>query len=188
MSQNNSVTQIPEPPFSRFLFADTKMAWFWLLARVYVGWAWFEAGLSKFRNPAWTGDKAGTALRAFLNAALQKANGLHPDVQGWYASLIKNVALPNAETISYIVTYGEIIIGILLILGLFTGIAAFLGSFMNMNFLLAGTVSVSPILLFFQIFIILAWRVAGWWGLDRYLLPALGTPWRKGSVFGGIKT
>jgi thiosulfate dehydrogenase [quinone] large subunit len=24
----------------------------------------------------------------------------------------------------------------------------------------------------------LAWRVAGYYGLDRYLLPMLGTPWR----------
>jgi thiosulfate dehydrogenase [quinone] large subunit len=34
-----------------------------------------------------------------------------------------------------------------------------------------------------EIFIILAWKTAGWWGLDRWVLPALGTPWRPGSVF-----
>jgi hypothetical protein len=28
-----------------------------------------------------------------------------------------------------------------------------------------------------------AWRVAGYYGLDRYLLPALGAPWRPGAVF-----
>jgi thiosulfate dehydrogenase [quinone] large subunit len=27
--------------------------------------------------------------------------------------------------------------------------------------------------------LILAWRVAGYYGLDRYLLPMLGTPWRS---------
>jgi thiosulfate dehydrogenase [quinone] large subunit len=27
----------------------------------------------------------------------------------------------------------------------------------------------------------LAWRVAGYYGIDRYLLPKLGTPWRTGS-------
>jgi thiosulfate dehydrogenase [quinone] large subunit len=31
--------------------------------------------------------------------------------------------------------------------------------------------------------LILAWRVAGYYGLDRYLLPALGAPWRPGTVF-----
>jgi thiosulfate dehydrogenase [quinone] large subunit len=29
--------------------------------------------------------------------------------------------------------------------------------------------------------LMLAWRVAGYYGLDRYLLPLLGTPWRRGA-------
>jgi thiosulfate dehydrogenase (quinone) large subunit len=28
----------------------------------------------------------------------------------------------------------------------------------------------------------MAWKVAGWWGLDRWLLPLLGTPWYQGSM------
>jgi hypothetical protein len=31
--------------------------------------------------------------------------------------------------------------------------------------------------------LILAWRNAGWWGLDRWVLPALGTPWHRGRAF-----
>ena len=27
--------------------------------------------------------------------------------------------------------------------------------------------------------IVLAWKVAGWWGLDRWALPLLGTPWQR---------
>ncbi len=175
--------QIQEPGFSRFLFADTRFSWFWLAVRLYVGYEWFMAGWGKLGSPVWTGDKAGVAVTGFLNGALQKTTGLHPDVSGWYATFIKNVALPNAETISYLVTYGEIIIGVALILGLFTGIAAFFGSFMNMNFLFSGAVSVNPVLLLLQLFLILAWRSAGWIGLDRYLLPKLGTPWQPGTVF-----
>ncbi len=78
------------------------------------------------------------------------------------------------------VAWGELLVGIALILGAFTGIAAFFGAFMNMNFLLAGAVSTNPILLLGQLFLILAWRVAGWLGLDRYLLPKLKTPWFRG--------
>jgi thiosulfate dehydrogenase [quinone] large subunit len=66
---------------------------------------------------------------------------------------------------------------------MFTGIAAFLGAFLNMNFLLAGAVSVNPIMLLIQLFLILAWRVAGWIGLDRMLLPLLGVPWSPGDFF-----
>lgn len=73
--------------------------------------------------------------------------------------------------------------GVGLILGLFTGIAAFFGTFMNLNYLFAGTVSSNPILLLLQLFLVLAWRSAGWIGLDRYFLPVFGTPWKKGDIF-----
>jgi thiosulfate dehydrogenase [quinone] large subunit len=63
-----------------------------------------------------------------------------------------------------------------------TGIAAFFGVFMNLNYLLAGTVSVNPVLGFLGIFLVLAWRVAGYYGVDRYLLPLLGTPWTGSLV------
>ena len=177
------VTQIPEPKLSRVLFADTRFAWIWLIARLYVGWIWLEAGLEKVQNPAWTGSTAGVAMKGFIMGAIAKASGEHPAVQDWYAGFLNSVVIPNISVFSYLVAYGELLVGIALILGIFTGIAAFFGGFMNMNFLLAGTVSVNPILFLFELFLILAWRVAGWWGLDRYLLPFLGTPWQPGKVF-----
>jgi thiosulfate dehydrogenase [quinone] large subunit len=54
---------------------------------------------------------------------------------------------------------------------------------MNMNYLLAVTVSTNPILFAIATWLVLAWKTAGWWGLDRWLLPALGTPWRPGLIF-----
>ena len=61
--------------------------------------------------------------------------------------------------------------------GAFVGIAAFFGALMNWNFLMAGAASTNPLLLMLGIVLIRAWKVAGWYGLDRYLLPLLGTPW-----------
>jgi thiosulfate dehydrogenase [quinone] large subunit len=78
-------------------------------------------------------------------------------------------------------------LGLGLILGLLTGIAAFFGVVMNTNFLLAGTVSINPMLLIPSIFLILAWRNAGWLGLDRFALPLVGTPWQSGAVFDHAK-
>lgn len=182
-----SYVQFEESPISKFLFGNTKLGLLWLVLRLYVGIAWLEAGWSKFNNPAWTGDQAGAALTGFLNGALKKTSGLHPDVTGWYASLIQNVGLPNAETISYLVVIAELLVGTLLILGLFTGIAAFFGSFLNMNFLFAGTISINPVLFLIQLFLVLAWKTAGWWGLDRFLLPALGTPWQPGKAFDNLE-
>ncbi|MBI4085701.1 MAG: DoxX family protein [Candidatus Liptonbacteria bacterium] len=177
------IIQIPEPPIARLMFADTRFAVLWLLIRLYVGWEWLQAGWGKLGSAAWVGDNAGAGVQKFLEGALQKTAGAHPDVSGWYAGFINAVALPNTVFISYLVTYGEIAVGIGLILGIFTGIAAFFGTFMNLNYLFAGTVSVNPFLLLLQLFLILAWRTAGWFGLDRYVLPMLGTPWQPGKIF-----
>jgi len=38
-------------------------------------------------------------------------------------------------------------------------------------------VSINPVIGFLALFLILAWRIAGYWGLDRWVLPLLGTPW-----------
>lgn len=174
---------IPEPKIAEFFFGDSRASWLWLVLRVYIGWDWLMAGWSKATSAAWTGDQAGVALRGFLSGALAKTSGPHPDVSSWYAYFISDFALKNTTFISYIVAYGEVAVGIALILGAFTGIAAFFGAFMNVNFLFAGTVSVNPLMLLIEFFLILAWRNAGFIGLDRFLLPKLGVPWKPGEIF-----
>jgi len=177
------VTRLEEPPATRALFGDVRFAWIWLIIRIYVGYAWLMAGWGKLFSPAWTGEKAGAAISGFVAGALQKTTGEHPDVQGFYAWFLQNLVQPYPVFWSYLVVIGEILVGIGLILGIFTGIAAFFGAFMNINYLLAGTVSVNPVLFILSMFLVLAWRTAGWWGLDRWILPALGTPWRPGLVY-----
>lgn len=177
------IKRLEEPPVAQALFGDVRWAWIWLILRLYAGWQWLEAGWGKLNNPVWTGDKAGVAISGFVQNALTLASGEHPAVQTFYAWFLENLVLPNPVFWSYLVTWGEILVGIALILGIFTGIAAFFGSFMNLNYLLAGTVSTNPILFVIALFLILAWRTAGWWGFDRWILPALGTPWAPGLIF-----
>jgi thiosulfate dehydrogenase [quinone] large subunit len=165
------------------LFGDVRWAWIWLLLRLYLGYEWLSAGWGKVQSDVWFGSKAGVALTGFVNGALAKSSGDHPDVQAWYAAFLQNVVLPNAAFWSRLVAIGETLVGIALIVGLFTGIAAFFGSFMNVNYLLAGTVSTNPILFIIATWLVLAWKTAGWWGLDRWVLPLLGTPWSPGRVF-----
>lgn len=179
------VSEIPEPPLARLLFADTRLAPLWLIIRLYVGYEWLVAGWGKITNPAgvWVGAKAGTALTGFIQGALQKTSGDHPDVAGWYASFLQNVVLPNAALWSYFVAFGEVLVGLGLIVGLFTGIAAFFGGLMNANYLMAGTVSSNPLLFILATWLVLAWRVAGYWGLDRWALALLGVPGAPGTFF-----
>lgn len=187
-TENNlkkEIERLEDPPIAKSLFGDIRWAWIWLILRLYVGYEWLIAGLGKLGNPAWTGQNAGAAITGFVNGALQRTGGEHPDVQAWYAWFLQNLVLPNASLWSYLVTFGEILVGIGLILGIFTGIAAFFGSLMNVNYLLSGAVSTNPVLFAIATWLVLAWKTAGWWGLDRWLLPALGTPWRPGLVFRG---
>lgn len=182
-NKNILVTQIPEPPISKFLFADTRLAFIWLILRMYIGYQWVIAGYEKIINPLWVGPKAGVAINGFLLGAIKKSTGTHPDVSGWYATFIKELVISHTVIFSYIISYGELIVGIALILGLFTGIAAFFGSFMNMNYLFAGTISINPLMFLIELFLILSWRVAGYYGLDHFLLPLLGVPWKLGKIF-----
>jgi thiosulfate dehydrogenase [quinone] large subunit len=179
----NHRVMIGEPPISKFFFADTRMAWLWLVIRVYVGYQWVMAGYEKLTSPAWTGDKIGTGLGGFVAGALKKTGGDYPDVAGWYAGFLQTVVQPNLAVWSWAITLGEMAVGLGLILGCLTGIAAFFGSFMNANFLLSGTVSVNPLLFILATWLVLAWRTAGYVGIDHWLLPALGVPGEPGEVF-----
>jgi thiosulfate dehydrogenase [quinone] large subunit len=132
---------VEESPVSKFLFSDIRVGWFWLFVRIYVGWEWLVAGWEKVYDPAWAGSNAGAVILGFIQGALRKTGGTHPHVQGWYADFLRNIVLTHSNTFSQLVAFGELFVGIALIIGLFTGIAAFFGLFMNLNYLLAGTVS-----------------------------------------------
>ena len=164
---------IEESPFSHFFLANTGMAWFWLIVRLYLGWEWLTAGWDKVHNPAWAGGEAGAALNGFIQGALSKTGGPHPDVQWWYASFLQHAVSPHLVVWSNLVAYGELLVGIALVLGFLTGISAFFGMFMNFNFMLAGSMSINPIWFTIGIGLILAWRISGYVGLDYYVLPLL---------------
>jgi thiosulfate dehydrogenase (quinone) large subunit len=160
-------------PIYHFFMFDTRMAWLWLLVRLYVGWEWIAPSWEKLHDQAWVGAKAGAALTGFVHGALAKTGGEHPDVQSWYAAFLQNAVLPHAALWSYFVAWGELFVGLALIAGFLVGISSLFGMLMNMNYMLAGTVSVNPILFFLSIWLVLAWRISGYWGADYYALPIL---------------
>ncbi|HET7169257.1 MAG TPA: DoxX family membrane protein [Candidatus Limnocylindrales bacterium] len=174
---------IEGPAFTRFLFNNRRAGLFWLPIRLFVGFAWLEAGWHKITDPEWT--QGGAALRAYWERAAAIPEGGRPPITfEWYRDFI-NVLLNGGHEawFSWVVMFGELAIGVGLLLGALTGIAAFFGALMNMSFLLAGSASTNPVLFTLAVGLMLAWRVAGYYGLDRYLLPALGAPWRPGAVF-----
>lgn len=151
------------------LAQDRRFSVLWLVLRMWLGYEWLSAGLGKVGNPVWTGEKAGVAVTGFFQGVLAKTTGEHPAVTSWYGAFIEKVALPNAKLFSYLVAYGEVLVGIALILGFATVFAALMGAFMNLNFMLAGSSSANPYMYTVAILVILAGANAGYLGVDRLL-------------------
>jgi thiosulfate dehydrogenase [quinone] large subunit len=175
----NSAVEIQDPPVARWLFGTTGWAAvLWLLARLFLAYQWFPSGWGKLQNPAWM--VTGEALKgSWTNMVRIPETGRPPITFDWYRSFIQFML----DTEAYVwfakaVAVGEVLVAIALVLGLFTGIAAFFGGFMNWNFMMAGTASSNPLLFAVAIGLVLAWKIAGFYGLDRYVLPLVGTPWQ----------
>jgi thiosulfate dehydrogenase [quinone] large subunit len=176
--------EIEGPAFARFLFGNTRAGLFWLPIRLFVGFSWLESGIGKLTEPSGAWTNGGTALRAYWErAAAIPETGRPPISYEWYRDFINTLLAGGHETwFAWVVMLGEIAVGLGLIFGILTGIAAFFGALMNMSFLLAGSASTNPIMFTLAIGLMLAWKVAGYYGVDRYLLPRLGTPWQPGTV------
>lgn len=180
-------TVIADPPIAKFLFSDTRMAAVWLIVRLYVGFAWLEAGLNKVIE---VGAKTnyvidGAGILSFWQriVTVPVAPARPVITYDWYRGIIQYMIDNQWEGVfGKVIAYGEVLVGLGLIFGAFVGVAAVSGAFMNINFMLAGTASSNPVLLLLGILLVLAWKTAGHIGLDRYLLPLLGTPWKAPKV------
>ena len=118
------VLRLEDPPVAQSLFESVRWSWIWLILRVYAGWQWASSGAGKIGADAWTGDNAGAAITGFVTGALEQTGGAHPNVQGWYAWFLENVVSPTPPSELY-GRHWRAAGGVALIVGLFTGIAAF---------------------------------------------------------------
>jgi thiosulfate dehydrogenase [quinone] large subunit len=157
--------QFQEPRWARFLFTSTTAAWLWLVVRLYMAYIYLPAGWSKITSGKWLfGD--GAPIQGLVGGAIASE-----DTPGWYVWFLQNIVQPYAGLFATLVALGEFAIGLGLLVGLLTGIAAFFAVFLSANFVLAGALGSNPALIVLGTLLALAWRNAGWIGLDRWFIP-----------------
>lgn len=185
--------ELRDPGIVRAIFSNTWLAPIWLVARLYLGYQWLMAGSGKLWGESrWVAVPGpdGLALKGFWEraVAIPEPPGRAAITYDWYRGFL-NYMLNNEwyTWFAWVIAFGEVITGVLLIVGAFTGLAALAGATMNFNFMLAGTASSNPVLFILAVLIIVGWKVSGWIGVDRWLLPALGTPWQPGRAVSAVR-
>ena len=168
-----------------WLFRSPEASFIWLVARMWLGYEWAHAGYEKIwgseRMGFWYNN--GVGVKGFATGGVAASHGATASVAyGWWAGFLHNFVTPNAAWIAKLVAVSELAIGIALILGLFTGVAAVAAVTLNLTYMLSGVAGVNPIYALIGVGLILAWRNAGYVGLDSVVLRSVGTPFHPGQL------
>ena len=165
------------PSFINLLFSDKRFAILWLAVRVWLGFQWIKSSLPKLQNPAWM--QTGDALKGFWMGAIKiPTEGRPPIAYAWYREFLQTLLDAQVYTwFAKVVAISELLIGIALIVGIFVGFTAFFGGFLNWNFIMAGSASVNGVFFGLAVMLVLAWKIAGYLGLDYFILPRVGDLW-----------
>lgn len=169
--QQHLDTKVRDPQLTSFLFSDYRSAALWLVIRMYVGFSVLESALFKLADASWMGD--GSALKSMWELSLPTFSRYSPEFTlSTYRSIIEFLIANNLHvSLARIFVYSEFFIACAIIIGFFVGIASFFMVLMRVSFLAVGFSVTSPLIFTAGILLMLAWKVAGRWGADRYLLP-----------------
>jgi len=96
-----------------------------VLLRVYLGVIFLISAVPKLR-----GDFA-AGLAAFLEQRAMEQS--HP----FYRQFLQEVVLPNTQLFATLVTWGELLVGVLLVLGLLTRLSATVALLLSLNYMFA---------------------------------------------------
>jgi thiosulfate dehydrogenase (quinone) large subunit len=132
----------------------------WLAARVWLGIMWLQAGIAKI----WGAENS-----AFLHnngAGVAGFAGHGTPAYSWWGSFLHSFVVPNSGWIAILVAFSEFAIGALLVVGLFTRIAALASLALLFTYVMSGTASVCAFYAAVALLLLLMWRTAGYLGAD----------------------
>jgi thiosulfate dehydrogenase (quinone) large subunit len=131
----------------------------WTAMRVWLGVMWIQAGSAKL----W-GAESAAFLHGGAGVAGFAAHGT--PAYSWWGSFQHGFVVPNADWIGVLVAVAEFSIGIALVSGLFTRIAALGSLALLFTYVMSGTASVCAFYAAFAIVILVMWRTSSWIGVD----------------------
>lgn len=148
----------------QFLRENKAVSFVLAVIRVYLGYTWLMAGIGKLQGKGF--DATG-----YLQGAIEKSKGAQPAVQSWWASFLQDFAIPNVDLFNTLVTWGEVLVGIGLIVGCLTKTAVFFGLVMNFSYMFSGSIGVNPEMVILSMFVLVSGMNAGKFGIDGFVIP-----------------
>ena len=139
------------------------MAVAWTAVRVWLGIMWMQAGWAK----VWGAENPGFLHNHGAGVAGFAAHGA--PAYSWWGSFLHSFVVPNAGFIGLLVAFGELAIGIALVLGLFTRTAALASLVLLFTYVMSGTASVCAFYALCALLILATWRVSSWIGVDGFI-------------------
>ena len=123
----------------------------------------------------------GEALRYLGRGGGDSGDRTAPIAYDWFRQFLQYMLDNGWYTwFAKLVVWGELLVGLALLLGALVGLSAFIGTFMNFNYMLAGSASTNPVLFG------LAFSCSpGKWvgtGTRSLAAAALGTPWARAEA------
>jgi thiosulfate dehydrogenase (quinone) large subunit len=158
----------------------------WLAMRVWLGIMWIQAGWAKL----WGAENS-----AFLHhngAGVAGFAGHGKAAYTWWGSFLHSFVVPNSGWIGILVAVAEFALGIALVLGIFTRVAALGSLALLFTYVMSGTASVCALYALFAIVILVMWKTSSWIGVDGLIasyrkhhpgqLHHIRLPWERGAT------
>ena len=132
----------------------------WTAMRVWLGVMWIQAGSAKI----WGAEAAGFLHNNGAGVAGFAAHGT--PAYSWWGSFLHGFVVPNAGALGVLIAVAELSIGVALVAGLFTRVAALGSLALLFTYVMSGTASVCAFYALFAIVILVMWRTSSWIGAD----------------------
>ena len=122
--------------------------------RVYLGYTWLMAGIGKLQGKGFdaTGYLQGAIENLKVHNRLFNLGGHH---------FYKISQFQTFDLFNTLVTWGEILVGIGLIVGCLTKTAVFFGLVMNFSYMFSGSIGVNPEMVILSMFLLVSGMNAG---------------------------